>query len=278
MDLVLPIKKALIALNFKASLDDIILKINDDNPELSENLREAVLRVLNESSIESDPYKVFRKMCDPGHETIWELVICPTDFSKEILRILAYELEREDYLEACNRLNCFSDDEIIKNLTDQQIQEFNEKTFLIIQNIWSTNGYKLFKKYTREDVRRIFDPLSPVGKWKVQSFISLEDHNNIKNGAVFFSTVGAEQAGVKFNDSISADGIFSWDCQPNQNINSRDIQFMINSGEDEHFYAFYRLNKKDKYTNLGELRYISHEPGERTAIKINWQLKDHVIE
>ena len=53
---------------------------------------------------------------------------------------------------------------------------------------------------------------------------------------------------------------------------------MINSGEDEHFYAFYRLNKKDKYTNLGELRYISHEPGERTAIKINWQLKDHVIE
>ena len=272
------IREALVELNFKASLNSICDVVSRLEPNVEESSRREILAILKARSNESDSHKIFRKLSiDQNH--LWELIVCPTDFTKEILKKLAYDFERDDYKEAFQRINCFAD-EIIEYLSEDQVESFHRNCFKESNNIWQSNGLKLYKAYERNDVREIFDPNSPKGRWQVPSYINLNKDNH-KIGAVFFSTVGAQQAGIKFNDTIDInEGTFTWDCQPSQNIDSEDIQSMINSSRGDLFYLFYRPNKNRKYTHMGRLKYLSHELNTRlgTAVAIKWKLLDYIAD
>ena len=270
------IREALVNLDFKASLDNICDEIVRLEPNVKENFKIKVKKILTENSNEKDSHKIFRELLT-NQNTLWELIICPTDFTKKILKKWANDLEKDEYLEAFSRLNCFAND-IKDSLNDSQKEVFLKNSFIEANNIWTSNGLKLYKRYKRNDVREIFDPYSPEGRWKVPSYLPLND-NDIENGAAFFSTLGAMQAGVEFNDKLDInEGTFTWDCQPDQDIESEDIQFMINSNENNIFHLFYRQSKKDKYIYLGKLEYISHTLNTRpgTAVAIKWKLLDQI--
>tara|TARA_X000000368_G_C23022094_1_gene708436 strand:- start:943 stop:1788 length:846 start_codon:yes stop_codon:yes gene_type:complete len=276
MDYLPLIREALVNLNFKASFDNICDEIGRLEHNAEENFEVNVKETLIANSHESDIHKMFRKLLT-DQNTLWELIVCPTGLAKEKLKKLAIDLERDEYLEESSKLDCFAN-EIRGYLDDSQIEYFLKESFREVNNIWTSYGLTLYKKFNRNDVREIFDPSSPKGRWKVPSYLPLSD-NDINNGAAFFSTVGAAQAGIEFNDALDTnEGTFIWDCQPNQDRESNDIQFMIHSNEDFPFHLFYRLSKKEKYIYLGRLKYVSHQLDTRpgTDIAIKWKLLDNV--
>lgn len=276
MDYLSLIKEALVNLNFKASFENICDEVRRLEPNTEENFEIKVKKILDKNSSESDIHKIFRKLLF-GQNTLWELIICPTDFTKKILKKWANDFERDDYLEAFSKIDCFTN-EIKSYLDNDQIEYFWKNSLIEANNIWASDGLKLYKKFNRNDVREIFDPSSPKGRWKVPSYLPLND-NDINNGAAFFSTVGATHAGIEFNDTLDTnEGTFIWDCQPNQDRRSNDIQFMIHSDEDIPFHLFYRQSKTEKYIYLGRLQYVSHQLDTRpgTDIAIKWKLLDNL--
>jgi len=92
---------------------------------------------------------------------------------------------------------------------------------------------------------------------------------------VFFSTEGAQQGTHRFDESITKDGVLSWQSQPRHHLDSKVIQTLIHHNEKtNNIYFFWRKTKKDKYTYLGKLAYISHDPYKECPVYFKWQIID----
>lgn len=140
---------------------------------------------------------------------------------------------------------------------------------------------ELYSQYSREDIHSIFSPeteFTPsAGTWGLQGLIRI----NKTNDFVFLVTEGTIIGDHEFDEGFTEGGLFRWQSQPKNNLNSNVIIDLINHDETiNNIYLFYRHDKKDDYTYLGKLKYLNHdnESGQdMKPVNFNWQLLDWPI-
>ena len=131
------------------------------------------------------------------------------------------------------------------------------------------------KMYTREEVHDILAPETNFtknsGTWGLHCIVRISNTDDF----VFFSTEGAQQGDHKFDESITKEGVLSWQSQPRHHLESKVIQTLIHHNElVNNIYFFWRKTKKDKYIYLGRLAYISHDPYKECPVYFKWQIID----
>lgn len=75
----------------------------------------------------------------------------------------------------------------------------------------------LYEQYSREEVYNIFDGVTPFstgsGTWGIHGIVKIPKR---EKDFVFFVTFGQKQLGHEFDESITEDGILTWQSQPKQ--------------------------------------------------------------
>lgn len=137
----------------------------------------------------------------------------------------------------------------------------------------------LYEQYTRRQVHDLFDPAShftpQAGTWGLHGIVPVPSRIG---DFVFFVTFGQEQAGHKFEERISEDGVINWQSQPRQSLSDRQIQQFIHHDPVQNtIYLFLRTEKTGLYTYLGRLAYYSHDPQRERPVWIQWHLLDWPI-
>lgn len=134
----------------------------------------------------------------------------------------------------------------------------------------------LWADYTREDVHAIFSPQTTftpqAGTWGLQGIVRIPDSDS---DWVFFVTFGQKQGEHTFDESITEDGVLSWQSQPLQKLSNKIIKKLI--GHDDlinTIHLFLRTSKKDPYTYLGTLGYLTHDDEREPPVYFQWQLLD----
>jgi hypothetical protein len=133
---------------------------------------------------------------------------------------------------------------------------------------------KLYETYSREDVHSIFAPdtrfVPQAGTWGLQGIISIP---NRPHDFVFFVTLGQQQGDHRFDEGITEDGVLSWQSQPKQRLDDRQIQQFIHHDElKSSIYLFFRVRERNPYTYLGTLKYVSHDHERENPVYFQWQL------
>ena len=140
-----------------------------------------------------------------------------------------------------------------------------------------------YKKYTREDVHDIFSEdtrfIPQRGAWGMHGVVRVP---NRPNDYVFFVTLGKEQGYHIFDESISTEGVLSWQSQPSQTLNDTRVKQWIEHNElENNIYLFLRTKKinpdnkrAEPYTYLGPLAYISHDIERKKPVHFQWQILD----
>lgn len=130
--------------------------------------------------------------------------------------------------------------------------------------------------YSREDVHSIFSPnttFTPqAGTWGLQGIVRIPER---EGDWVFFVTFGQQQGIHAFDESITDEGVLSWQSQPSQRLDDKIIRALI--GHDERvntIHLFLRTNKRSKYTYLGKLGYQTHDKNREAPVYFQWQLLD----
>ena len=134
----------------------------------------------------------------------------------------------------------------------------------------------LYQEYSRSQLHDIIEPQSNFtpgsGTWGLQGIINVGKKNNY---FIFFVTYGQKQAGHKFQEGITNDGILSWQSQPKQGFQSLHVQTWINQQETNCLISlFVRNSKKKDYIYLGELEYLSHEKEKEFPVHFEFQIKN----
>jgi hypothetical protein len=87
----------------------------------------------------------------------------------------------------------------------------------------------LWESYTREEVHEIFSPdtrFTPQrGTWGLQGIVAIPER---PDSYVFFVTFGRIQGDHAFDESITEDGVLTWQSQPKQRLSDSAIQDFIN--------------------------------------------------
>ena len=135
---------------------------------------------------------------------------------------------------------------------------------------------KLWNFYSRSDVHQIFSPdtkFTPQsGTWGLQGIIKVPGRDG---DFVFFVTFGKSQGEHIFDESITNEGVLSWQSQPSQSFESEVIQTLINHDERiNNIHLFLRANKKDDYGYFGTLGYLTHDTQREKPVHFQWQLMD----
>jgi len=134
----------------------------------------------------------------------------------------------------------------------------------------------LYQEYSRSQLHDIIDPETNFtpgsGTWGLQGIINVGKKNN---HFIFFITYGQEQAGYKFQEGITTDGILSWQSQPKQGLQSSQVQTWINQHKSNCLISvFVRNSKKKDYIYLGELEYLSHDTDKEFPVYFEFQIKN----
>jgi hypothetical protein len=134
----------------------------------------------------------------------------------------------------------------------------------------------LWGDYTREDVHAIFSPhttFTPqAGTWGLQGMIRIP---NRLGDWVFFVTFGQEQGDHAFDESITEDGVLSWQSQPSLRLTDNQIRELVRHDERTNsIYLFLRTTKRGAYTYLGTLGYLTHDAVREAPVYFQWQLLD----
>lgn len=137
----------------------------------------------------------------------------------------------------------------------------------------------LFETYTRQEIHDIFAPDTPFtpqsGTWGLLGIVPIPSRTG---DFVLFVTFGKEQAGHKFDEWITEDGIINWQSQPHQRFTNRQIQQLIHHDPTRNtIHIFLRTEKTGPYTYLGRLAYYSHDPQRERPVWIQWKLLDWPI-
>lgn len=134
----------------------------------------------------------------------------------------------------------------------------------------------LWSDYSRKDVHSIFSPHTPftpqAGTWGLQGIVRVPDR---RGDWVFFVTFGQHQGEHAFDESITDEGVLSWQSQPSQKLNNPVIEELI--AHDERIntiHLFLRTNGQAPYTYLGKLGYLTHDSEREAPVYFQWQLLD----
>jgi len=135
---------------------------------------------------------------------------------------------------------------------------------------------RLWDFYSRKDVHSIFSPdtkFTPQsGTWGLQGIIKVPSRDG---DFVFFVTFGKSQGEHTFDESITEDGVLSWQSQPSQGFESEIIQSFINHDERlNNIHLFLRVNSKNEYGYFGTLGYLTHDTQREKPVHFQWQLMD----
>lgn len=132
----------------------------------------------------------------------------------------------------------------------------------------------LWSDYTREDVHSIFSSdtiFTPqAGTWGLQGMVKVPGR---EGDWVFFVTFGQQQGEHAFDESITDEGVLSWQSQPSQGLNDKIIKFLIMHDERvNNIHLFLRTQRKAKYSYLGKLGYLTHDKSREKPVYFQWQL------
>lgn len=138
---------------------------------------------------------------------------------------------------------------------------------------------QIYEDYSREDVHSIFSPdtkFTPqAGTWGLQGIVKIP---NREGDFVFFVTYGNKQADHEFDESISEDGVLSWQSQPSQGLSDKVIKSLINHDETVNsIFLFLRTSKNRQYSYLGKLKYSTHDAQREKPVYFQWQILDWEI-
>lgn len=134
-----------------------------------------------------------------------------------------------------------------------------------------------YGSYTRKEVRDIFSPQTEyvpgAGSWGLKGLIRIPER---PNDFVFFVTYGRRQGDHTFDESITEDGILTWQSQPRQKLSSPTMQQLINHNHlQNNIYLFLRTSSKNlTYTYLGRLAYVEHDSEREQPVYFKWQILD----
>jgi hypothetical protein len=135
---------------------------------------------------------------------------------------------------------------------------------------------QLWSEYSREEVHAIFSPQTnftpQAGTWGLHGMVRVPDRDN---DWVFFVTYGQEQGTHVFDESITEDGVLSWQSQPRLGFDSDHIKSLIKLDDRiDNIYLFLRSNNRSKYGYFGRLGYLTHDTERERPVYFQWQLVD----
>lgn len=135
---------------------------------------------------------------------------------------------------------------------------------------------KLWDFYSRSEVHQIFSPQTKftpqTGTWGLQGIVKIPERDG---DFVFFVTFGQSQGDHQFDESITTDGVLSWQSQPSQDLNNELIKTFINHDERvNNIHLFLRGRKGDDYGYFGRLGYLTHDTQRERPVHFQWQLMD----
>jgi hypothetical protein len=134
----------------------------------------------------------------------------------------------------------------------------------------------LWNDYTRKDVHHIFSPhteFTPqAGTWGAQGMVRVPSR---RGDWVFFVTFGQQQGDHVFDESITEDGVLSWQSQPAQRLQDAIIQELISHDvRVNNVHLFLRTAGRRPYTYLGTLGYLTHDNSRERPVHFQWQILD----
>ncbi len=92
---------------------------------------------------------------------------------------------------------------------------------------------------------------------------------------VFLVTFGQSQGDHDFDESITEDGVLTWQSQPRQALADAMIQeFISHDDRTDVIHLFLRTKATTPYTYLGTLGYLAHDNQREHPVHFQWQLMD----
>jgi hypothetical protein len=167
---------------------------------------------------------------------------------------------------------------------DEDIEDQKRETRIIkldnVENVLKIpSQYKKLEKhadYSREEVHNMFSPQTSftpqAGRWGLQGIVPITDH---QGDYVFFVTIGKQQGNHKFDEGITTDGVLTWQSQPKQSLQDKQIyEFIYHDELRNNIYLFLRTQKYRDYTYMGKLKYLSHDKERECPVYFQWQILD----
>lgn len=88
-------------------------------------------------------------------------------------------------------------------------------------------------------------------------------------------TFGQKQGSHLFDESVTDDGILTWQSQPSQTLTESRIQdFMQHDDRTDSIYLFLRTRDDFPHTYCGTLGYLAHDTEREKPVHFQWQLLD----
>lgn len=133
---------------------------------------------------------------------------------------------------------------------------------------------ELHADYSREMVHAIFSPhtkfVPQAGTWGLHGIVRVPDR---PKDYVFFVTFGQAQGSHQFEESLTEDGVLTWQSQPSQRLDDARIGDFINHREEiNNIYLFLRTHRSRDYTYLGRLKYLDNDDTLECPVHFQWQL------
>jgi hypothetical protein len=135
---------------------------------------------------------------------------------------------------------------------------------------------ELWKSYTRAEVHAIFSPdteFTPqAGTWGLHGMVRIPARHG---DWVFFVTLGRQQGEHLFDESVTDDGVLSWQSQPAQKLDDSIIRELIDHDDRTNsIHLFLRTRAGRPYAYLGTLGYLTHDRTRSKPVYFQWQLMD----
>lgn len=135
---------------------------------------------------------------------------------------------------------------------------------------------ELWAEYSREQIHSIFSPdttFTPqAGTWGLHGMVRVPDR---PGDWVFLVSLGNQQGEHLFDESITEDGVLSWQSQPRLDLASDVIKSLINHDDRvNNIYLFLRARKGNDYGYFGRLGYLTHDTERENPVYFQWQLLD----
>lgn len=135
---------------------------------------------------------------------------------------------------------------------------------------------ELWTEYTREEIHSIFSPdttFTPqAGTWGLHGMIHVPDRDG---DWVFLVSLGNQQGDHVFDESITVDGVLSWQSQPRLDLANKAIQSLISHDDRiNNIHLFLRTKKGNPYGYFGCLGYLTHDTEREKPVYFQWQILD----
>jgi hypothetical protein len=88
-------------------------------------------------------------------------------------------------------------------------------------------------------------------------------------------TFGQRQGKHEYDESITADGVLTWQSQPRQRLRDSTIKQLIDHDDQVRtIHLFLRMLRNAPYVYCGTLGYLSHDEEREQPVHFQWQLMD----